>query len=162
MNQPSARAQTSAPAQAPKWEPQAEGFKETTYFWHPEHDAEICREWVRTHYPDTRARVVFILPTHRLTERTHVIALVRKKPSATNKWAFEQGRRMEVPRPMEELLDEVVEGRAVAVKPFISGATEWEDGALSAEDLIDRLSKDFNPAVCHYRKDDGKAHLFGA
>lgn len=154
MNQPSAR------AEEPKQKPPQ--LAETTYFWHPEHDSEVCREYVRRKYPETKARVVFVLPTHRLLERAHVIGLVRKRPSPTEVYQFEQGRRVAVPVPIEKLLEEVVEGKPVAVRDFISGGNEYEDGALDAPALIDRLAKDYGPAVCHYRSDDGKAHLFGA
>lgn len=157
MNQPSARAETQAQKELRVQD------RESTYFWFVEHDEAVCNAYIRVKYPDSKARRVSVINMHRLHERSHVIGLSRRgKPTPIEKYTIELGRRLPVAVDPDTLVGEVTEGQAVAVKDFISGATEWEDGQLDAPALIARMAKDYSPATCHYRADDGKAYLYGA
>lgn len=163
MSTPSARAERpAAPVVTVPVDASDIRNKESTYFWHGEHDAEVCRLYVKTRYPESAARVVSMINMHRLHERSTIICIARKKPSANEKFAIELGRRISVPVEPSTQLHEVVESQPITVKEFISGATEWEDGALNASALIDACAKGYSPNVCHYRMDDGKAILMGA
>lgn len=173
MNQPSARAnERDKEPKAPDGfveAVEALQYKESTYFWHGEHDMEVCRAYVREKYPGSKARVVSMINMHRLHERSAIICLSRKRPSPNEKFAIELGRRMSVPVDPMTQLKEVSESPPVLVKTFISGGTEWEDGALDAAALIDKCARGnedgksgFAPSVCHYRADDGRATLMGA
>lgn len=155
MNQPAARAEPSKELRVQD--------RESTYFWFVEHDEAVCNAYVRTKYPDSKARRVSTINMHRLHERSHIICLTRRgKPTPIEKYTIELGRRLPVSVDPDTLVSEVIEGSAIAVRDFITGATEWEDGQLDAASLIARAAKDYTPATCHYRPDDGKAHLYGA
>lgn len=137
--------------------------RESTYFWFVEHDEAVCSAYVRLKYPDSKARRVSAINMHRLHERSHIICLARRgKPTPIEKYTIELGRRLPVSVDPDTLIQEVTEGTPIAVRDFITGATEWEDGQLDAAKLIARAAKDYAPATCHYRPDDGKAHLYGA
>ena len=169
MNQPSARADRGAVPTVALGDSDLVQNKESTYFWHGEHDADVCRAYVKEKYPNSKARVVSMINMHRLHERSAIICIVRKRPSANERFAIELGRRISVPVDPNSQLHEVVESPPVMVKTFITGGTEWEDGALDASALIDKCARGegdgksgYSPNVCHYRTDDCRAILMGA
>lgn len=159
---PSVAAKTAAVTAADATENRIQ-MRESTYFWHIDDDAEVARRYVREMYPATRARVVSTLVMPRLNDRSHIILVVRKKPTPMNVFAIENSRRLQVPLEAGTKLKEVFESPPVAVKPFISGGNEWEDGALDALGIINACGQYFSPGVVHYKEaDGGKAHLRGA
>lgn len=157
MNQPAARANDSGKPEVRVQD------RESTYFWFVEHDEAVCNAYVRLKYGVSKARRVSTINMHRLHERSHIICLARRgRPTPIEKYTIELGRRLPVSVDPETLINEVTEGLPIAVADFITGATEWEDGQLDAAALIARAAKDYSPATCHYRADDGKAQLLGA
>lgn len=127
---------------------------DTSYFiiQEDEYEKKAAREYIRSKYPNTQARIVTELRLDRLTDKHTVYALFRdnERSPAVHLVANANGIRELRPAPVAELAAEVKESKAIRCADFWMPAREGNEGELDLSTFLSELGKRCAPAAIKY------------
>jgi hypothetical protein len=157
MTQPTAATKQEAKIEA------ALQMVDTTYFLliDDEYEKKAAKEYLRQMYPGTAARIVNELRLDRLTDKHHVIALVRgnERSPALALVANHNGIRELRATPVAELMREVVESKPVRCADYWQPAREGNEGEVALGGFLEDLGKKAAPAALKYYPQQGLLKL---